>query len=121
MVAISQIKQDEILLFETPEGSIVLENLPITASTAISMLVIAPLVYGMTIKMYFQQREHNPPHFHVVYGEFVGVIEIESLQMIEGDLPGKALALAREWAETNKKELLLIWNTQNFIKLPPLL
>lgn len=24
--------------------------------------------YGMIVKMYFQQSEHNPPHFHVVYG-----------------------------------------------------
>jgi len=76
--------------------------------------------YGMAIKMYFQQNEHNPPHFHVIYGEFVGVIEIESLAMIEGDLPGKALALVREWAERYKEELLSIWKTQKFIKLPPL-
>ena len=76
--------------------------------------------YGMSVKMYFQQSEHNPPHFHVIYGEFAGVIEIESLQMIEGDLPVKALTLVREWAETYKKELLSIWNTQTFTKIPPL-
>ena len=76
--------------------------------------------YGMTIKMYFQQSEHNPPHFHVIYGEFVGVIEIESLLMIEGDLPGKAYSLIREWAEKYKEDLLKIWDTQKFIKLPPL-
>ncbi|WP_422386636.1 DUF4160 domain-containing protein [Brachyspira aalborgi] len=22
--------------------------------------------------MYFQQKEHNPPHFHAIYGEYVG-------------------------------------------------
>jgi hypothetical protein len=76
--------------------------------------------YGITIKMYFQQSEHNPPHFHVIYGEFVGVIEIESLTMIDGDLPGKAQTLVREWAEKYKEELFAIWNTQKFIKLPPL-
>ena len=76
--------------------------------------------FGMSVKMYFQQAEHNPPHFHVIYGEFVGVIEIESLSMIEGDLPGKALTLVQEWAELYKEELLLIWNTQSFKKLPPL-
>ena len=27
--------------------------------------------YGLIIKMYFQQAEHNPPHFHVVYGEYM--------------------------------------------------
>lgn len=29
--------------------------------------------YGMIIKMYFRQAEHNPPHFHVVYGEYIGL------------------------------------------------
>ena len=29
--------------------------------------------YGLIIKMYFQQVEHNPPHFHVIYGEYTGV------------------------------------------------
>lgn len=54
--------------------------------------------YGMIIKMYFQQSEHNPPHFHVVYGEYVGAINIKTLEMIEGDLPQKALKLVQEWA-----------------------
>lgn len=43
--------------------------------------------YGIIIKMYFQQKEHNPPHFHAIYGEYVGVIDINKLKMIEGDLP----------------------------------
>lgn len=77
--------------------------------------------YGITVKMYFQQSEHNPPHFHVIYGEYVGVFEIESLEMLEGDLPGKAQALVREWAGLYKEELLSIWNTQKFVQLPPLI
>ena len=54
--------------------------------------------YGLIIKMFFQQKEHNPPHFHAVYGEYVGAIDIRTLEMLEGDLPPKALALVREWA-----------------------
>lgn len=76
--------------------------------------------YGMVIKMYFQQSEHNPPHFHVVYGEYVGAIDIKTLKMLEGDLPSKALSLVQEWARNYQKELLTIWETQEFIKLPPL-
>ena len=76
--------------------------------------------YGMVIKMYFQQKEHNPPHFHVVYGEYMGVIDIQTLNMIEGDLPQKAVSLVKEWAQQHQDELLNIWNTQNFIQLPPL-
>ena len=25
--------------------------------------------YGIVIRMYFQQAEHNPPHIHAIYGE----------------------------------------------------
>lgn len=47
--------------------------------------------YGMVIKMFFAQREHNPPHIHAVYGEYVGAVDIQTLKMLEGDLPPKAL------------------------------
>ena len=41
--------------------------------------------YGIIIKIFFT-REHNPPHFHAVYGEYNGTFEISTLNMIEGDL-----------------------------------
>jgi hypothetical protein len=74
----------------------------------------------MIIKMYFQQHEHNPPHIHVIYGEYVGIIDIRTLELMEGDLPEKALSLVKEWANKYKADLLTIWNTQQFVKLPPL-
>ena len=76
--------------------------------------------YGIIIKMYFQQKEHNPPHFHVVYGEYLGVFNIKTLEMMEGDLPAKAQALVKEWAEMHKEDLMKIWTTQEFVELPPL-
>jgi hypothetical protein len=76
--------------------------------------------YGLVIKMFFQQREHNPPHFHVTYGEYVGIIDIQSLALIEGDLPSKALMLVKEWGGKYQPELLRIWETQQFLQLPPL-
>ena len=76
--------------------------------------------YGLYIKMYFQQKEHNPPHFYVIYGEYTGEIDIQTLEMLEGDLPTKALELAKTWAAIYQQELMKIWLTQEFIKLPPL-
>ena len=76
--------------------------------------------YGLVIEMFFRQNEHNPPHFHVTYGTFVGVIDLDSLQMSEGDLPPRALALVQEWANAHRSELRDIWDTQSFRKLPPL-
>jgi hypothetical protein len=40
--------------------------------------------------------------------------------MFEGDLPPRALLLVKEWMSLHKDELLNIWNTQNFVELPPL-
>ena len=47
--------------------------------------------YGITIKMYFLGNEHNPPHIHAIYNSDVAVIDIQSLETIEGYLPKRAL------------------------------
>ena len=65
-------------------------------------------------------KEHNPPHIHVIYGEYVSAINIDTLEVIEGDLPNKALSLAREWIEIHKIEILEMWNSQTFKKITPL-
>jgi hypothetical protein len=31
--------------------------------------------------------EHNPPHFHARYGEKKGAFDINTLNMLEGNLP----------------------------------
>ena len=74
--------------------------------------------YGITIKMYF--REHGVPHFHALYGEYNGVFNIETLEMMEGDLPRRAQKMIREWAQLYQNDLLSMWNTQDFNKLPGL-
>ena len=74
--------------------------------------------YGILIKMYF--REHGIPHFHALYAEYNGVFEIESLEMIEGDLPNRAQRMIKEWAGQYQTELLDMWKTQRFKDLPGL-
>lgn len=76
--------------------------------------------YGIIIKMYFQQAEHNPPHIHALYGEYSGSIDIKTGNVIEGDLPDRAVSLIQDWIKIHKNGLLNIWNTQTFKKLPPL-
>ena len=76
--------------------------------------------YGIIIHMYFQQAEHNPPHVHASYGGIAAAIEIKSGNIIEGSLPAKELALVREWINIYKDDLLNMWQTQEFRKLPPL-
>ena len=73
--------------------------------------------YGITIKMYFSQSEHGVPHFHAVYGEFNGVFVIETLEMIEGDLPSRSQKLVKEWGEQYQNELLRMWQNNEFKQL----
>ena len=76
--------------------------------------------YGIVIRMYFQQSEHNPPHIHAFYGEDVAAVAILNGEVLEGGLPVKVIALVREWIEKNKTELLHMWETQEFKMLAPL-
>lgn len=76
--------------------------------------------YGIIIRMYFLQKEHNPPHIHAIYGDDVAAITISDGKVIEGALPNKALEMVKEWVSLNKEELLTMWETQEFKQLSPL-
>ncbi len=52
--------------------------------------------YGIVIKVFF--GDHPPPHFHAIYGEHNALVDVESLEIIEGDLPSRAQKLVLEWA-----------------------
>ena len=74
--------------------------------------------YGIVVKFFF--GDHPPPHFHAVYGEYNALFNIETVEMIEGDLPNRANKMVIEWATQYQNELLEMWQTQQFNKLPPL-
>lgn len=74
--------------------------------------------YGIVIKVFF--GDHPPPHFHAIYGEYNALVAIASLQIIEGDLPSRAQKLVLEWALLYQQDLLQMWDTQEFRRLPPL-
>ncbi len=74
--------------------------------------------YGIVVKMYFS--DHLPPHFHAIYGEYNGVFDLNTMELIEGDLPGRAVKLVREWQQMYKGDLIGMWETKEFKKLPGL-
>ena len=76
--------------------------------------------YGIIIRMYFLQKEHNPPHIHAIYNEDVAAIDFMTGEVIEGQLPTKAMAMVKEWVDMHKDTLIEMWNTQEFKKIPPL-
>lgn len=75
--------------------------------------------YGILIKIFFT-NEHNPPHFHALYGEYNGSFDIKTLKMLEGDLPNRAQKLVIEWAKQHQDEIMTMWETKTLKKLPPL-
>lgn len=74
--------------------------------------------FGIIIKIFF--GDHPPPHFHAIYGDSNALFDIDTLQIIEGDLSPRARKLVLEWAKIYKEELKEIWKTQKYKKLPPL-
>ena len=63
--------------------------------------------YGIVIKMFYE--DHNPPHFHAIYGEYEVLIDISTLAVFAGNLPPRALGLVIEWATQHQNELLNNW------------
>ena len=76
--------------------------------------------YGIIIKMFFKPKEHEPSHIHALYGEYVGIFDLRTMEMTEGDLPTKAQGLIKEWISRNQQSLLQMWESQKLRKLPPL-
>jgi uncharacterized protein DUF4160 len=72
--------------------------------------------YGIVIKMYFD--DHNPPHFHAEYGSAEAVLEINTLAIIAGQIPPRALGLIAEWASLHRDELRVCWQRAKNLEPP---
>jgi hypothetical protein len=76
------------------------------------------MFYGIIIRMYCSPKEHNPPHFHAYYQDDSVIINITTVKVVEGSLPGKQLKLVLAWAEIHKEELLADWHLASHGELP---
>jgi len=65
--------------------------------------------FGIEIRMHFS--DHNPPHFHALYGDEEALVEIASLAVCRGWLPRRALVLVMEWAMLHRGELQENWES----------
>jgi len=74
------------------------------------------IFYGILIQMFWS--EHRPPHFHALYGEFEVLVNIETMGIIEGAMPRRALKLVLEWAEQHKAELMENWKLCELKRMP---
>jgi len=59
--------------------------------------------FGIIIAMFGD--DHNPPHFHVRYGDYRCTVTI-SKGVVKGQLPRKALKRVFEWMDEHHDELM---------------
>lgn len=59
---------------------------------------------GIIIQRFY--NNHAPPHFRARYGDKKATFDIDTLNMIEGNLPTKVRNLVIEWADFHKQELI---------------
>ena len=57
--------------------------------------------------MYY--RDHVPPHIHVRYAGHSAQFDLESLSLMNGKLPARAVRLVQEWGRRHRDELVANW------------
>jgi hypothetical protein len=63
--------------------------------------------YGIVVYMYW--RDHNPPHFHAIYGGDEALVVIADGSILRGSLPRTAARLVAEWLALHRDELMANW------------
>jgi hypothetical protein len=63
--------------------------------------------HGITIFVHW--RDHNPPHFHAVFGDKQLSVRIDDLSRLAGRLPRSAERQVWRWAGLHEQELLDNW------------
>ena len=78
--------------------------------------------FGIIVYLYY--ADHTPPHFHAVYNEDEALIRLDTLGILRGNLPPRALGLVIEWTTLHRQELQEAWDRavalQPFRKIEPL-
>jgi hypothetical protein len=78
--------------------------------------------YGIVIYMY--HRDHSPPHFHAIYGEYEAEVDIATSLVSQGKLPRRAKRMVTQWATTHRDALQRNWQSaqtgQPLDPIPPL-
>lgn len=57
--------------------------------------------------------DHAPPHFHVWTPDHQATVSIETLELIQGSIDAKALAVAVNWAKVHRDTLETEWRRLN--------
>ncbi|MEZ4686636.1 MAG: DUF4160 domain-containing protein [Bacteroidia bacterium] len=73
-----------------------------------------PLIKSLgSIKICMYFRDHNPPHFHILYAEYEELITISTLTTYAGKVPAAQRKKVISWAQENQQFLIGQWNILN--------
>jgi len=76
------------------------------------------------ITVYMRYRDHPPPHFHVRYAGNSAIIAIETMRILEGQLPARVYDLVAEWGTRHRMFLSENWRRagarERLLPIPPL-
>ncbi len=82
------------------------------------------MFFGIVIRMYYAPKEHNPPHIHVYYQDVTASIEINTGEVLKGELPTRQTRMVQAWIEIHREDLLANWklcqNKEQPFKIEPL-
>jgi len=66
--------------------------------------------FGIVVRMFAEAGStHHRPHVHAFYQNWSGVLAIDTIEMLEGDLPVAQARLLEAWSWIHQQELLADW------------
>jgi len=72
----------------------------------------------------YDNKQHHQPHVHAQYQENNAVFDIETGEIITGEIPNRNKKLVQAWIEIHRDELLANWNLaingERIFKIKPL-
>ena len=71
---------------------------------------ILSMFYGIIVRMYNEAGgKHKLPHLHAQYQEYKIVVNIDTLEIIEGDFPKRQYHQLLAWMSIHQDELRANW------------
>ena len=68
-------------------------------------------VNGIIILVY--GRDHLPPHIHAFHGDDEVLIDLQTGEIVKGNLPGKKIKIVQKWLADNRKRAETIFYELN--------
>lgn len=78
------------------------------------------MFYGILILMHLTRKEHCPPHIHAYYGQYDAAFRISDGELMYGTFPRNGQELVKEFILKYRHELMKMWETEQYMKLPPI-